>query len=174
MILTEKHSIKRKQKNKELYNRIDGYCYASKNLRNAVNYLITQCSRISFKLKQGEIIDSWEKKLIYDVNCGIRDYNNSRKGNPQLKYIDDTNGYIADAYFLSWYFKTKKEYKLMPYAVCSQQCIQNICRDWKAYYKGLKAYKTKKESMLGRPNKPGYYDKDIGRNWLILTNQNFY
>ena len=64
MILVEKHSIKRKSKTKELYKIIDDFCYKSKNLYNSANYLITQCSRISYKLKQGEILESWEKSLI--------------------------------------------------------------------------------------------------------------
>ena len=53
MLLVEKHSIKNTTKNRELYNLIDDYCYKSKNLYNSTNYIITQCSRISYKLKQG-------------------------------------------------------------------------------------------------------------------------
>ena len=170
MILTEKHIIKRKSKTEELFQKIDGYCYSAKNLRNATNYLITQCSRISYKLKQGEILDSWEKKLIYDINCGISAYN--KASNKSLKYIDDNNGFISDAYFLSYHLKGTKEYKEMPFATCSQIVIQNICRDWKAYYQGLKSYKKNPSAMLGRPHKPSYYDKETGREWLTLTNQN--
>ena len=153
-----------------MFQKIDGYCYSAKNLRNATNYIITQCSRISYKLKQGEIIDSWEKKLIYEINCGISAYN--KASNKSLKYVDAENGFISDAYFLSYHLKGTKEYKDMPYSTCSQIVIQNICRDWKAYYQGLKAYKKKPSSMLGRPHKPNYYDKETGREWLTLTNQN--
>lgn len=172
MILTETHIIKKKSKTQKLYDVIDDYCYKSKNLRNYTNYLITQCSRISYKLRNGEILDSWEKKLIYEVNCGIAKYNQGRKDKIPIKYIDNQNGYIADAYFLSWYLKAKDVYKAMPYATCAQICIQNLCKDWKAYYKGLKAYTTKSKTMLGKPRKPGYYDKDRGRNWFVLTSQN--
>ena len=167
MILTEKHIIKRKSKTEELFQKIDGYCYSAKNLRNATNYLITQCSRISYKLKQGEILDSWEKKLIYDINCGISAYN--KASNKSLKYIDDNNGFISDAYFLSYHLKGTKEYKVMPFATCSQIVIQNICRDWKAYYQGLKAYNKNPSSMLGRPHKPSYYDKGTDRGWLLYN-----
>ena len=170
MILTEKHIIKRKPKTEELFQKIDGYCYSAKNLRNATNYIITQCNRISYKLRQGEIIDSWEKKLIFDINCGINAYN--KASNKSLKYVDAENGFISDAYFLSYYLKSTKEYKEMPFSTCSQIVIQNICRDWKAYYQGLKAYKKNPRAMLGKPHKPSYYDKDLGREWLTLTNQN--
>lgn len=170
MLLTEQHIIKRKPKTEKLFQKIDGYCYSAKNLRNATNYITTQCSRISYKLKQGEILDSWEKKLIYDINCGISAYNKS--SNKSLKYVDAENGFISDAYFLSWFLKGTKEYKDVPFATCSQIVIQNICRDWKAYYQGLKAYSKNPSSTLGRPHKPSYYDKETGRGWLTLTNQN--
>ena len=172
MILTEQHIIKRKPKTEKLFQKIDGYCYSAKNLRNMTNYIIKQCSRISYKLKSGEILDSWEKKLIYDINCGIKKYNDGRKGKKQTPYIDENNGYIADAYFLSWYLKTTDEYKAVPQAQCSQIIIQGICRDWKAYYKGLQAYQIKKECMYGKPQPPSYYDKDKGREWITLQNCN--
>ena len=132
MVLTEEHRIK-KCGNRALYQEIDTYCYLAKNLANAVQYLISQCFRIHRKLKEGEILDSWEKGLIYPINCAIWKYNNGRKGK-KLKYIDEQNGFIADAYFLSWYMKTLDVYKNMPYATCSQICIQEKCREWKSFY----------------------------------------
>lgn len=169
MILTEIHSIK----NKNLFQKIDQYCYVTKNLHNATNYLITQCSRISYKLKQGEVLDSWEKHLIYKVNLGIQKYNQTRPDKTPIKYIDENNGFIADSYFLSWYLKNSKEYKEMPYSVCSQQCIQEVCKSWKAYYQALKKYKKNPSLFLGRPRQVGYLDRNLGRDWLVFTNQNF-
>ena len=90
-MLLVKHSIKNITKNRELYNLIDDYCYKSKNLYNSTNYIITQCSRISYKLKQGEILDSWEKSLLYKVNSGIKAYNDSRPNKTPIKYIDENN-----------------------------------------------------------------------------------
>ncbi|SDW45920.1 putative transposase [Lachnospiraceae bacterium KHCPX20] len=169
MILTETHSIKRK--NKDLYEKVDRYCFASKNLRNYTNYIIKQCSRISYKLKDGEILDSWEKGFIYRINCAIYEYNHTGK-EKHTKYIDNTNGFVADAYFLCWYLKRLDVYKEMPSATSAQVCIQMICRDWKAFYQGMKQWKKNPASMLGRPRPPRYYDKETGRNWLVLTYQN--
>jgi putative transposase len=171
MILTETHSIKLSKKTKGLYNKIDDYCYKSKNLRNYTNYIITQCSRISYRLKNGEILESWEKKLIYDINCAIKRYNAGRKDKTPLKYIDSENGYIADAYFLSWYLKSHEVYKVMPYSTCSQVCIQTLCKDWKSFYKTIKLYLKNSANLLGRPKTPSFYDKKNGRNWLVLTSQ---
>ena len=171
MLLVEKHSIKNTTKNRELFNLIDDYCYKSKNLYNSTNYIITQCSRISYKLKQGEILDSWEKSLLYKVNCGIKAYNDSRPKKTPIKYIDENNSNIADAYFLSWYLKDSYEYKNMPYSTCSQIVIQNLCKNWKSFYQGIKAYKTNPSNMLGMPHKPNYLDKEKGRNAIIITNQ---
>lgn len=171
MLLVEKKVIKRKRKTEILFKSIDEYCYQAKNLRNATNYIIKQCFRIHIKLKQGEILDSWEKALIKRVNNAIAIYNLNKSY--KLHYIDESNGYIADAYFLSYYMKTTKEYKDMPYSTCSQIVIQCLCKDWKAYYKAYKEYKKRPDKFLGRPSTPSYYDTLMGRDWLTLTNQNF-
>jgi putative transposase len=134
--------------------------------------MIIQCGRISYKLRQGEILDSWEKDFIYKVNCGVAAYNAGRPNQRPVKYVDRYNGYIADAYFLNWYLKSSTEYKDMPNTNCSKMCIRNLCRDWKAYYMELAAYRTKPKTMLGRPCKPGYYNKEKGRNWIVLTRYN--
>ena len=172
MILTEEHRIKG-SRHKKLFKAIDDYCYSAKNLSNTVNYIISQCLRISHKLKQGEMLNSNEKSLIYKLNCGIKQYNISRPEKPELKYIDENNGYIADAYFLSWYLKTKDVYKEMPYATCSQICIQEKCREWKSYYKAIQEFRKNPKKFLGYPKKPGYLDSKTGRGWLVITSQNF-
>ncbi len=171
MILTETHSIKKTKSTVALFNKIDDFCFKAKNLRNATNYIITQCSRISRNLAEGEIIESWEKRLIHWVNCGICEYNKVSKSK-NLNYIDEKNGYIANPYFLSWFLKGTKEYKDMPFATCSQVVIQDICGDWNDFYKSIKKYTKNPSGYLGRPHKPGYYDRNIGRAWLTLTNQN--
>ena len=60
MILTEEHVIHCK-KSDELLQRVDGYCFQSKNLYNSANFLIRQCGRISRLLAEGEILTSLEK-----------------------------------------------------------------------------------------------------------------
>ena len=72
MILTEEHRISR-SRHKELFRMMDRYCYLAKNLSNSVNYLLKQCYRIHRKLAQGEILDSWEKGMIYRANCAYED-----------------------------------------------------------------------------------------------------
>ncbi len=168
MYLTERHSIKRSKRNISLFERIDTLCYYSKNLYNATNYIITQANRISYKLRQGEILDSWEKHFIYKFNCGIKAYNDSRPTKKKLPYITESNSFIANAYFLSWYLKGTTEYKAL-YATCSQMCIQQLCKNWKAFYQELKTYKQGKITTF--PHKPKYYDKETGRGWLLLTYQ---
>lgn len=171
VLLVEKQVIKRKHKTEPLFALLDSYCYKAKNLRNATNYIIKQCYRIHTKLKQGEIIDSWEKVLIKRVNDAIYSYNHNKSY--KLHYIDASNGYVADAYFLSYYMKTTREYKDMPYSTCSQIVIQNLCRDWKAYYKSYKEFRKNPSKFLGMPTTPHYYDTETGRAWLVLTSQNF-
>jgi len=173
MILTEEHRIKVGKRNKDLFQKLDAYCYAAKNLSNTVNYIISQSQRISRKLRSGEILTSVEKALVYQLNCGIYQYNKCRPGKPALRYIDEGNGYIADAYFLSWYLKSRKIYKEMPYATCGQICIQEKCREWKSYHKALSEYKRNPDKFMGYPKQPGYLDPKSGRGWLVITSQNF-
>ena len=172
MILTENHRIKR-NKHKELFKKIDAYCYRAKNLSNSVQYLICQCYRIHQKLKNGEIPDQWEQELIDNTNHSITAYNDGREEKKKLKRVDADNGFVADAYFLSWHMKTWDVYKAMPYATCSQICIQEKCRQWKSFYKAKKEYLMDPDKFLGVPRKPGYLDPMKGRDSLVITSQNF-
>ena len=168
MLLTESKIIK----NKNVFKLIDKYSYQAKNLYNACNYIIKQSSRISYKLSKEETLEEWEQDFIDNLNKAIKEYNQSGKKEKNLKEITKENGYIADSYFLSWYLKDSKEYKEMPYSTCSQIVIQILCRNWKSYYKAIKDYGNNPSKYLGRPKPPKYLDKEKGRAWLILTNQN--
>ena len=172
MLLTEEHRIK-KTGHKALFRELDDYCFRAKNLHNAVNYLIRQCGRIHRKIRLGEALEAWEKEMTDRVNEGISLYNAGRAENKQMPYVNGDSGLNADAYFLSWYLKTSAEYKAVPYATCSQICIQELCRSWKAYYKALPEYIKNPARFTGRPQKPGYLDPKEGRGWLVITSQNF-
>ncbi len=172
MILTENHRIKR-NRHKELFKKIDAYCYCAKNLSNSVQYLICQCYRIHRKLLNEEILESWEQEMIDGVNNAITAYNTGRDEKKKIKLIDADNGLIADAYFLSWHMKTWEVYRAMPYATCSQICIQEKCRQWKSFYQAKKEYQRNPDKFLGRPRRPGYLDPMKGRDSLVITGQNF-
>ena len=172
VILTENHKIKR-CKHSELFKKIDAYCYRAKSLSNSVQYLICQCYRIHQKLKKGETPDLWEQELIENTNKAIDTYNDGRDEKKRLKLICADNDFVADAYFLSWYMKTWEVYRAMPYATCSQICIQEKCRQWKSFYQAQKEYQRNPDKFLGRPRKPGYLDPMKGRDSLVITSQNF-
>lgn len=172
MILTENHRIKR-TKHKDLFKKIDAYCYCAKNLSNSVQYLICQCYRIHRKLRNEEMLEPWEKKMLDEANNAITGYNTGRTEKKKLKLIDAENGFVADAYFLSWHMKTHDVYKAMPYAACSQICIQEKCRQWKSFYKAKTEYSKNPDKFLGAPKKPGYLDPVKGRGALVITSQNF-
>ena len=168
MLLTQTKQIK----DKKVYSLIDVYSYRAKNLYNACNYIIKQSSRISYKLSKEEILENWEQEFIDNLNQQIDNYNQSGRKPKNITHISKENGYIADAYFLSWYLKTTEEYKELPMATCSQIVIQILCRNWKAYYQGIKDYKRNPNKYLGKPRPPKYLDKEQGRYWIVLTNQN--
>ncbi len=172
MILTEEHRINRCQQ-KELFKTIDGYCYNAKNLSNSVQYLICQCYRIHQKIKNRELLAYWEQEMLHLINTAIADYNRLRDKSKWLAFVDQDNGYIADAYFLSWYMKTQDVYRAMPYSTCSQICIQEKCREWRSFYKAAASYKKDPGKFWGRPKRPGYLDSKKGRGAIVITSQNF-
>lgn len=172
MLLSEEHRI-RACHDRKLFREIDGYCYCAKNLSNSVNYLIRQLFRIHTKLRNADELEEWEREMADRVNRGISGYNMGRAEGKRLRYIDENNGFIADAYFLSWYLKEAPEYKAMPYATCSQICIQEKCREWKAFYRAKAAYAADPSGFTGCPHPPGYLDPAQGRGWLVITSQNF-
>ena len=172
MILSEEHRIKR-HNNKKLLREIDEYCYKVKNLSNSVNYLIKQSYRIHTKIKSGKTLEEWEDELIRSVNSGIAEYNLGRSEVKRIRYIDADNGYIADAYFLSWYLKGTEVYKDVPYATCSQICIQEKCREWKSFYSATAEYQKDPKKFKEQPHVPGYLDPKKGRGSLVITSQNF-
>ena len=172
MILSEEHRIK-KHNNKKLLHEIDDYCYKVKNLSNSVNYLIKQCYRIHTKIKNGKALEDWEDELIRAINSGITEYNLGRSEVKRLRYIDTDNGYIADAYFLSWYLKGTEVYKAVPYATCSQICIQEKCREWKSFYRATAEYGKDPKKFKEHPRVPGYLNPKTGRGSLVITSQNF-
>ena len=172
MILSEEHRIK-KHKNKKLLHEIDSYCYKVKNLSNSVNYLIKQCYRIHKKIVNGKALEDWEKELIQEINKALEEYNAGRYENKRLRYINVDNGYIADAYFLSWYLKGTEVYKDVPYSTCSQICIQEKCREWKSFYSATAEYQKDPKKFKEQPHVPGYLDPKKGRGSLVITSQNF-
>ena len=172
MILTETHKIKR-SKHKELFQKIDAYCYSAKNLSNSTQYLICQCYRIHQKMKNHEALEEWETEMITRINSAISTYNAGRDEKKRRRLVDADNGCIADAYFLSWHLKTFDVYRTMPYATCSQICIQEKCREWKSFYKAKAEYNKAPDKFLGVPRKPGYLDPVKGRGSLVITSQNF-
>lgn len=172
MILSEEHRIK-KHNNKKLLHEIDDYCYKVKNLSNSVNYLIKQCYRIHTKIKNGKTLEEWEDELIRAINSGITEYNLGHFKVKRLRYIDTDNGYIADAYFLSWYLKGTEVYKDVPYATCSQICIQEKCREWKSFYRATAEYGKDPKKFKEHPHVPGYLNPKTGRGSLVITSQNF-
>ena len=136
-------------------------------------YLIKQCYRIHTKIKNGKTLEEWEDELIRAINSGITEYNLGRSEVKRLRYIDSDNGYIADAYFLSWYLKGTEVYKDVPYATCSQICIQEKCREWKSFYRATAEYGKDPKKFKEHPHVPGYLNPKTGRGSLVITSQNF-
>ena len=63
------------------------------------------------------------------------------------------------------------DYRNMPTAQSSQQCLKLLDKNWKSFFKSIKDWVKHKDKYNGRPKLPKYLKKN-GRNILILTNQN--
>jgi len=63
------------------------------------------------------------------------------------------------------------DYRNMPVAQSSQQCLMLLERNWKSFFKSIKDWSKNKDKYTGRPKLPKYLSKN-GRNIIILTNCN--
>lgn len=63
------------------------------------------------------------------------------------------------------------DYRNMPLANSSQQCLKLLDKNWKSFFSSIKDYNKNPSKYLGRPKLPKYKSKN-GRNILIVTNQN--
>lgn len=63
------------------------------------------------------------------------------------------------------------DYKNMPLASTSQQCLKLLDKNWKSFFQSIKDYRKNPNKYLGRPKLPKYKQKD-SRNLIVLTNQN--
>lgn len=63
------------------------------------------------------------------------------------------------------------DYKNMPLANTSQQCLRLLDKNWKSFFQSIKDYNKNPNKYLGRPKLPKYKSKN-GRNILIVPNQN--
>ena len=61
------------------------------------------------------------------------------------------------------------DYRNMPTAQSSQQCLRILDKNWKSFFKSIKDWSKNKNKYNGRPKIPKYIPKD-GRNILVLTN----
>src|SRR4028119_1125354 len=66
--------------------------------------------------------------------------------------------------------KSHQAYKALP-AKVSQQILMILDKNWKSFFKAVKAYKTDSSKFTGRPKRPLYKDKVKGRNILVYTIQ---
>ena len=117
-------------------------------------------------------MEGWEEETASRINEGVLRYNAGTDGNRRLRCVDGSNGFIADPYFLSWHLKASPEYREVPYATCSQICIQELCRAWKSFYRAMHVWQKTPERFNGCPRSPGYLDPKEGRGCLVLTSQN--
>jgi putative transposase len=66
--------------------------------------------------------------------------------------------------------KTDPAYCALPRKV-SNLVLQQVDRNWKAFFQALKAWREEPTRFLGRPKPPGYKDKQKGRNLLVYDTQ---
>ncbi|MEK7483264.1 MAG: transposase, partial [Planctomycetota bacterium] len=67
-------------------------------------------------------------------------------------------------------FQSQVDYQALP-AKVSQQVIQHVCHDWKAYREATFEYRRNPNNFLGEPKIPRYKDKQKGRSLLTYTAQ---
>ena len=170
-----------------------------KELIADVNKAITnfnEKSKVNFYEKKPIKISKAEAKLQEFIKSSNKNSNkNSKTYNEDLEklqksvesakkseykpqaYIDENNGLLSYDflnYFFSHHYKPKDKKYTNPYRdmaiKTSQQVLRNLFKDWKSYFKSIKAYNKDKSNFTGRPKLPKYKSKD-GRIKTSFTNQ---
>ena len=153
-------------------------------------------SKVLFYEKKPVKIKKAEAKLQEFIESLNKNSNkNSKKYNEELEklqksvesakkseykpqaYIDENNGLLSYDflnYFFCHHYKPKDKKYTNPYKdmvpQTSQQVLRNLFKDWKSYFKSIKAYNKDKSSFTGRPKLPKYKSKD-SRIKTSFTNQ---
>ncbi len=65
--------------------------------------------------------------------------------------------------------KDNENYRKLPVQT-AQQVLMQLDENWQRYFENKQKYKTNSEKFIGKPNQPGYLDKD-GEFLLIFTDQ---
>ena len=174
---------------------ISTFSEEQKELIADVNKAITnfnEKSKVLFYEKKPAKISKAEAKLQEFIKSSNK---NSKKYNEELEklqksvesakkseyksqaYIDKNNGLLSYDflnYFFCHHYKPKDKKYTNPYKdmvpQTSQQVLRNLFKDWKSYFKSIKAYNKDKSSFTGRPKLPKYKSKD-GRIKTSFTNQ---
>lgn len=109
------------------------------------HFLYNYCSDMSFK----------SKNLYNRTNYLIRQ---ERKENE--------NNFIG-AFELNKQLKNEECFKALP-SKTSQQIVIQLCNNWRAWFKSIKAWKKDSSKYTGSPNPPQYKDKTKGKNIVMF------
>jgi len=63
-------------------------------------------------------------------------------------------------------------YNLLP-AKSTQLILKNLDESWKSFFESVKMWKSTPSKFKGKPNLPQYKNKEVGRNVVLLSNQQF-
>lgn len=66
--------------------------------------------------------------------------------------------------------KTHEAYMALP-AQSAQQTLRLLDKNWKSFFKAIKAWKKDPSNFCGMPRLPNYKNKTTGRNIVVFTNQ---
>ena len=128
-------------KRSEDYGLLDSICFDSKNLYNYTTYILRQAF-----VGNHNAIEEFKDLIVKDRF--ISEYELSTRLS-KLNQID---------------YRTLK-------AQVAQQTIKLVYRNFKSFYKAIKAYKKCSSKFTGRPKLPNYKDKSKGRSIAVYTNQ---
>src|SRR5258706_8738146 len=79
-------------------------------------------------------------------------------------------GKYLDYYEMDKRMQSHEAYKALP-AKVAQQVLDQLHKNWTAFFKALAAYKENPSPFTGRPRLPKYKHKTEGRNLLVYTMQ---
>jgi putative transposase len=135
--------------------------YRDNNINNIPNDL-----RKEYFERSEQIWIKYDKRISKLCHISKNLYN---EANFQVRKEYDEYKHYMEYSTLDNLMKDNKNYRKLP-AQTAQQVLKQLDENWKRYFENKQEYKINPGKFTGKPNKPGYLDKD-GEFLLIFTDQ---
>lgn len=157
-------------KNHKMYNKIDNWCFLSKNLYNRTLYVLKNYWSATKKLHDNEDKEEGEKIELHENEKEVLEFVNSFITNEDKQLKTAWYGKIITNFTLNSLLKNDENFKAMK-SESSLAIIKQVSTVFESHFKALSDWVKHKDKYTGRPKLPKYKKKDGRFNFIMGKNQ---